>query len=152
MEARLNADDSQIAVLEAGQRAELRLSAYPGAVFTARVESISPSANLTSRTFTATVVPDSPDARLKPGMLVQGDVAAINRPSVLMVPEQAVITRGLENVVFVVADGKARRKPITAGVRGGGMVEVIEGLSNGDTVVVDGQAALNDNDQVSVVG
>lgn len=152
LEARLSADDSQVVLLEPGQSAELLLAAYPGVIFKARVESISPSASPTSRTFTAIVTPDSPDARLKPGMLVQGNIAAINRPNVLMIPEQAVVTRGLDTIVFVVADGKARRKPVTLGARGGGMVEVIDGVTAGETVVIDGQAALNDNDQVNVVG
>jgi len=152
LEARLSADDAQVVLLEPGQRAELVLSAYPGVVLNARLESVSPSASPTSRTFTATVIPDTPDARLRPGMLVQGNVAAINRPNVVMIPEQAVVTRGLDTTVFVVADGKARRKPVTLGVRGGGMVEVIGGVTAGETVVIDGQAALNDNDQVSIVG
>jgi len=51
-----------------------------------------------------------------------------------------------------VADGKARRKTVAFGIRGGGMVEVISGLTAGEKVVVDGQAALNDNDQVTVTG
>lgn len=152
LEARLSADDSQVALLEPGQRTELRLNAYPGVVFNGALASISPSANQTSRTFTATVSPETPDPRLRPGMLVQGDVAAINRPSVLMVPEQAVVTRGLDSIVYAVVDGKARRKPVTLGVHGGGMVEIINGLTAGDTVVVDGQAALNDNDQVTITG
>jgi HlyD family secretion protein len=152
LEAKLSADDSQVAVLEPGQKTELRLNAYPGVVFPAAIESISPSANQTSRTFTATAIPENADGRLKPGMLVQGDVAAINRPSVLMIPEQAVLSRGLETTVFTVVDGKARRKPVTLGVRGGGMVEVIEGVAAGESVVIDGQAALNDNDQVTIAG
>jgi HlyD family secretion protein len=152
LEARLSADDSQVAVLEPGQPAELRLTAYPGAVFNGRVEGISPAASATSRTFTATVIPDAQDPRLKPGMLVQGDVAAINRPAVLMVPEQAVVTRGLDSYVYTVVDGKARRKTITYGVRGGGMVEVLSGVTAGEKVVIDGQAALNDNDQVTITG
>jgi HlyD family secretion protein len=152
IEIRLNADDFQVAFLEPGQRADVRLNAYPNTTFPARVESISPSANLTSRTFTATLVPETPDTRLKPGMLAQAEVAAINRSDVLMIPEQAVIARAAETTVFVVQDGKARRKAITLGVRGGGMVEVVGGLSAGETVVIDGQTALNDNDQVSVAG
>lgn len=152
LEARLSADDSQVVLLEPGQKADLRLTAYPGIIFPAQVDGISPAANPTSRTFTATVIPETQDARLKPGMLVQGDIAAINRPAVLMAPEQAVVTRGLESYVFTVADGKARRKPVTLGIRGGGMVEVLSGLTAGETIVIDGQAALNDNDQVTVAG
>jgi RND family efflux transporter MFP subunit len=152
LEARLNAEDAQVAYLEPGQRAELRLSAYPSTTFTARVESISPSANLTSRTFTVILIPEATDARLKPGMLVQADVAAINKTNVLTIPEQAVVSRGTESLVFVVVDGKARRKVVQLGVRGNGVVEVLSGLTDGETVVVEGQTALNDNDPVTISG
>lgn len=152
IEVRLNADDSQIATLAAGQQAELRLNAFPGVVFNAKVESISPSANAASRTFTVTLIPEKLDPRLKPGMLAQAEVAAINRSDVLTIPEQAVMTRATETTVFVVESGKARRKVVVLGIRGNGMIEILSGLQAGEAVIIDGLTALNDNDQVAVSG
>jgi HlyD family secretion protein len=151
VEVRLSADDSQVAQLAVGQEATIRLSAFPGATFKARIGGISPSADVTSRTFTVTLATVEPDPRLKPGMLAQGEVAAIERRGVLTIPATAVISRGVESAVFVVADGKARRKAVTLGVAGGGVVEVLSGLANGESIVVDGQAALTDNVEVTVV-
>jgi HlyD family secretion protein len=152
IEVRLNADDSQVTQLEPGQQADIRLTAYPDTVFPARVESISPTSDTTSRTFTVTLAPEAVDSRLKPGMLAQADVAAVSRPGVLMVPDQAVLARGSESSVFVVVDGKAQRKIVGLGIRGNGMVEVLNGLKEGDSVVIEGQAALKENEEVTVSG
>lgn len=150
IEVRLSADDAQVTLIEPGQHADVRLNGYPGVVFPASVVSISPTASATSRTFTVTLALEAADPRLKPGMLVQADVAAINRPAVLAVPEVAVLTRATESYVFVVADGKARKRTVTVGVRGGGNVEVLSGLQDGDQVIVEGQTTLNDGDQVTI--
>jgi RND family efflux transporter MFP subunit len=152
IQVQLSADDGQVMQLEPGQRADVRLTAYPDVVFPARIEAISPTSSTTSRTFSVTLSPEAPDARLKPGMLAQADVAISSRPAVLMIPEQAVLARATENAVFVVADGKAKQTPVTLGARGGGMVEVLNGLKEGDNVVLEGQATLKDNDAVTVAG
>jgi HlyD family secretion protein len=151
-EVRLNADDTQVTQIEPGQAVEVRLNGLPDTVFTGRVASISPTASATNRTFTVTVTLDSSDNRLKPGMLVRGDVAAISKQGVITVPESALITRVTDTYVFVVASDKAQRRAVTLGVRGGGQVEVLSGLQEGDQVIVEGQTNLNEGDAVTVQG
>jgi hypothetical protein len=53
-------------------------------------------------------------------------------------------------MVFVVRDGRAVRRPLTLGAHHDGMVDVTAGLAAGETVVVQGQDALTDNQPVTV--
>ena len=151
IEARMSADDGQVTLLEPGQAASIRLNGFPGVVFPARIGGISPTASTTSRTFAVTLLLDAQDSRLRPGVLAQAEVDALSRAGVLMIPERAAIERATDTSVFVVVDGRARRRVVTLGARGNGMAEVIDGLSDGDTIIIEGQSSLADNDQVSVL-
>jgi membrane fusion protein (multidrug efflux system) len=69
----------------------------------------------------------------------------------LVIPEQAVMIRGDEHYVFVAEDGVARRVSVNLGSRMPGFVEVSDGLSPGDPVIVTGQDRLSSGDRVRVL-
>ena len=63
-------------------------------------------------------------------------------------PQKAV----LENsYVFIVKNGKAVKKPVTLGIQNTSMVEIVDGLSEGESVVVEGNYGLEDGATVSVL-
>ncbi len=61
-----------------------------------------------------------------------------------MIPEQAIVPRGDTLYVFKVVDGKVALTPVVTGLREPGIVEIVEGLAAGDTVVTEGQMKLRD--------
>jgi membrane fusion protein (multidrug efflux system) len=67
------------------------------------------------------------------------------------VPKDAVITEDAAQSVFVVDNGKARRRTIRIGYSDSANYEVVEGLKSGDEVVTTGQANLKDDARVHVV-
>ena len=69
----------------------------------------------------------------------------------LVVPEQAILNQGDRKYLFVVDDGVARRLEIQTGSREPGKVEIVDGLSANDRVVVTGQDRLSTGDRVEVI-
>jgi len=70
----------------------------------------------------------------------------------LMLPEQAIVPENEKHFVYVVADGKAQKREIKIGRRRPGEVEVLQGLSADDGVVIDGTQNLRDGVPVRVQG
>jgi RND family efflux transporter MFP subunit len=83
------------------------------------------------------------------GTPVQVEIAAEEHRNVVIVPIAAVVREGDQAAVFVVGDGKARRRPIQMGLADNANVEIVSGITAGDRVVVDGQAGLPDGAPVT---
>jgi membrane fusion protein, multidrug efflux system len=137
--------------LETGQAAELSLDAIPGQRFQARVQRISPVVDPATGTFKVTMeVPDQ-GGRLKPGMFGRFNIVWDRRENVLLVPRIAIGDDEAMESVFVVTEGKAERRAVRTGYTRGSQVEIIDGLSGDEEVVVIGQSGLRDGVRVDVV-
>lgn len=137
--------------LEPGQGAELTLDAIQGQVFRARVQRISPVVDPATGTFKVTMeVPDQ-GGRLKPGMFGRFNIVWDAREDVLLAPRAAIVDDDVSESVFVVADGKAERRPVRTGYARGTQIEIVEGLAGDEEIVVTGQSGLKDGARVEVV-
>jgi membrane fusion protein, multidrug efflux system len=149
--AYLHIPEREFRRLEPGQSAELALDAIPGQRFQARVQRISPVVDPATGTFKVTMeVPDQ-GGRLKPGMFGRFSIVWDRRTDVLLVPRVAIVDDDASESVFVVSDGKAERRTIRTGYARGAQVEVIDGLSGEEDIVVLGQSGLRDGARVEVV-
>jgi membrane fusion protein, multidrug efflux system len=149
--AYLHIPEREFRRLEPGQSAELVLDAIPGQRFQARVQRISPVVDPSTGTFKVTMeVPDQ-GGRLKPGMFGRFSIVWDRRPDVLLIPRVAIVDDDASESVFVVSDGKAERRTIRTGYARGTQVEVLDGLSGEEEIVVLGQTGLRDGARVEVV-
>ncbi len=148
--------------LQRGQPVELQLDALPGQNFSARVEAIDPLVDANGRSVAVrAVLANSANASLRPGMFARVRVVFAVNAQALVVPEEAIVPQaGKQFVVKVVAapagaasaSGVSKRQEVTLGSRSEGRVEVTQGLSLGDTVVVAGQQRLQaDGSPVKIV-
>ena len=71
---------------------------------------------------------DNPDEALKPGMFLSVRLEVTTKEDAVVVPEEAVVSEGLRQIVYPVKDNKVERRVIRIGQRQGGKVEVVEGL------------------------
>jgi len=93
----------------------------------------------------------NPDRSLLPGNFVSVELVLQRRANAVQIPTNAVI-RDLEGAyVFVVENDTARRRPVELGQRRNAVVEVVEGLAPGETIVSYGTQALRDGAAVRVV-
>jgi HlyD family secretion protein len=87
---------------------------------------------------------------VKMGMFVDAEILAAEREA-LAVPVTAIGASDGGATVMKVTDGQVARVPVTLGIREGAMVEVVSGLSEGDTVVTKAAAFVRDGDRIKPV-
>jgi len=150
--AKATVGEAQVADLAVGTPVKVTIDARNGQEITGTVARISPVATLPARTFTAEIVVPNESGLLKAGMFAKVELATRVHPNVITIPESALVMREDQKTVFVVgADNKIQQRLITPGYIGDGLVEVLEGLTDGETIVVDGQNKVKDGAVVSPV-
>ncbi len=144
-------DEKKIRFIGMGQNARVTLEAYPGEIFAARVTNISPIANPVSRTVDVELSIPNPNHRIKPGMYVEVEWVISTRAATV-VPLGAVVDRGGQKYVFLVADGRAKMNPVSVGAVAGDVIEILSGLKGDEQVITTGAGQLNDKDKIKIVG
>jgi len=141
--------ERQAGWLALGQPVTMTLASYPGEEWSGRVEYIYPELNETTRTTQLRIHFDNPDWRLRPNMYAQLEILAGDGEPRLSVPRQAVI-RGsrIDRVVMRMAEGSYRSVPVKTGMESAGRVEILDGLAEGDEVVVSGQFLIDSESNI----
>jgi membrane fusion protein, copper/silver efflux system len=121
--------------LSLGEKASMTLSYWPGRSWNGTVTYIYPSVDEKTRTVKVRAEVDNPKGELKPEMFA--DVTIHARPrTVLQVPDDAILESGTRNIVFVSeGEGKLVPREVSVGDRGAGVVEIRDGLKEGDVIV-----------------
>ena len=138
-----------LSTLQPGLTVEARSTAYADTAFAGRVSGIDTRVDSTTRSVAIRALIDNRDGRLRPGMFM---TVKLVRPEgqALMLPEQAIVPENEQHFVYVVADGLAHKREVKIGRRRPGEVEVLQGLTADDGVVVDGTLNLRDGVAVRV--
>jgi RND family efflux transporter MFP subunit len=142
------ASPTDAARLRKGQDVLLRIGALPGREFRGSVRLVNLTADPQTKKFDIEAAFDNPEGLLRPGTF--GDVVfeVESHTNALVVPQKAV----LENsYVFVVENGKAVKKTVRLGIQNTTMIEVLDGLAEGDSVVVEGNYGLEEGAAVRVL-
>jgi Cu(I)/Ag(I) efflux system membrane fusion protein len=135
--------EQDIGRLRVGQPARVRLQAYPGETFDGRVGYIYPTLRADTRAAQVRIELANPGGRLKPAMYAQVEIAA-GGGTVLAVPAAAVIDNGTRRVVLVdKGEGRFEPREVKLGARGQDYVAVLEGLKEGEPVVVSGNFLID---------
>lgn len=151
VEAILNVPEKEMIKMAPGHLAVVQVDALNKAQFEGVVERVAPEVDPDSGTFRVTVSLNNPDNVLKPGMFARVNVRYDSNEDTLLVARAAVVTQKDENAVFVVKEGQAIRQAVVLGYNMGNLVEIIEGVSEGDQIVISGQGGLRDGTSVRVV-
>lgn len=145
--------------LKVGQPVRLKVDAYPGRIFDAKITTIEPQIATDTRNIRVQATVANPEKILKPGMFVTTTVVLPDKPAVVTVPETAVDYTLYGDSVFVITekkeeDGKttlsAVRTFVQTGNRVEGRAEIVKGLKPGDKVVAVGQLKLQSGSAVSI--
>ena len=151
LEATLNAPEREIETLKAGQAVQLSVDALPGKTFPGRIDRVSPVVDSGSGTFRVICAFDG-GGLLQPGMFGRIRIEYDQRANALVIPRTALLEDGSAPAVYTVKADKAARVALKLGYVDGQWVEVREGLSQGDPVVIAGKAALREGSAVQVIG
>ena len=133
-----------------GQTLEARSRAWPDKRFEGEVTRLGSRVEPGSRNLRLKALLDNEDGQLRPGQFMTLRLDLEEREG-LILPEEALLTEGRSQYVFVVEDGKASRREIVRGRRTHGEVEIREGLSKEEKVVINGHDRLRDGDSVEIL-
>jgi len=133
-----------------GQESVVSLSYLPDRKFRGRVTYIYPTVDEKTRTARVRMEFHNPGYFLKPGMFATVELQAELEPSVLLVPDAAVLRSGQKNTVFVALDGgRFDPRTVVLGPRSeNDMYQVLSGLNPGEHVVTSGQFMLDSESQL----
>ncbi len=129
-------DEKSLAYVRAGQPALASADAFPARVFAARVTTIAPSIDRERGTVEVKLSVAEPPPNLLPDMTVSVSIEVDRRAGALVLPAEAV--RSLSSKapwVLVVRGARAERRSVKLGITGEGLVEILEGVSEGEPVI-----------------
>ena len=127
---------------QVGREVHIRVTAYPGTTFIGKISHISNAMDPDKRTVHFWAEVDNPAHRLKPGMFVEQTIVLEKMAEVLSVPLNAVIEDGGSRFVFVEHGSTYIKREIVAGSADDRYIEIKDGLSSGERVVIYGQHQL----------
>ena len=137
--------------LHRGDQVTLTADALPGREFTGKVNRIYPTIDPASHTFSAEILVPNGDRALRPGMYARVKVTFEVNHSIV-VPDVAVQKQqgsGVRAVYVVTGDDTVDIVPVTPGRHFGGEYEILEGLSEGDRVIIKGHSAVKAGSKVT---
>ncbi len=146
-----NVLEKDISLIRPGMKAKIQTEAYPERVFEGKVVRINSALELATRTLQAEIHVPNPSHLLKPGMFSRIEMALSEKPGTLTVLREALIEEGGKRSVFVVEGNQALQRPIVTGIEQDQRVEVLEGLREGDRVIIKGQGSIKDRSTVRVI-
>lgn len=143
--------ETWLAAVGAGQKIAARSDAWPDTAFTGEVTTVDTRLDARTRSATVRALLPNPERKLRPGMLLKV-VVDRGEQDVLQIPEEALVPLGDEQFVFRVDDDEiARRVRVTIGRRRVGTVELLDGLTESDRVVIEGIVRVRADNAVQVV-
>lgn len=142
-------DEKNLRVLATGQAAMCVADAYPSQPFPATVDFIAPSVDPQRGSVDVRLAVSPVPDFLRHDMTVSVNVQTGRRENALVVPNDALgAEQGGRARVWLVQDGRAVRREVSLGLRGLALTEITDGLRDGDLVLADASAQVEDGDRV----
>ena len=136
---RATVDEFDARQIRVGQEVRVALEALPGRTLRGRLYKISPAVSgerQEARTFNVRVALEEGKEFVKPGMSADVEVIVDRRQAALFVPSQAILEREGKKRVYVVAEGRARATTVKVGESNWSSTEILDGLQEGDRVII----------------
>jgi RND family efflux transporter MFP subunit len=137
--------------LESGMLADVMTEVLTGAVFKGNVKLINPRIDNQTGTVKVTVEVIDESLRLTPGMFVEVRIAIGAKENVVTIPRRAILYKQNKTYVFVMNRNLVSQREIQLGLTEEDYVEVTDGLTEGEVIVVVGVEGLKDGQRVDVV-
>ncbi|MDD8020048.1 MAG: efflux RND transporter periplasmic adaptor subunit [Acidobacteriota bacterium] len=143
--------ETEVSKIKAGREADIRFSAFPGRVFKGEVTAVSPIINKEDKTCSVFIGLNNQGEEIKPGMHAEIEIVTEIFPERLLVPQAAVLVRGGRPLVFVIENGLAKWRYIQTGQENEQYVEVLDGVKEGEPVIIEGHMTLAHDSAVRIV-
>lgn len=145
--------EAQVQNIALGTNVKVTVGALGNQEFSGVITRISPAAAAPARTFTAEVAIPNSQGVLRSGLFAKVSAPMETRKNVLVVPEGALVMKEDQKTVFRVSpQGQAQQVTLTLGYVGNGFAEVLEGIKDGELIVVAGHNKVKDGAMIQGAG
>jgi len=151
LKLKVTVNESQVASLKLGNTINVSSSVFPNKTFAGKITFIAAKADESLNFPVELEIENNADNSLKAGMYGTANFGSKQKQQLKIVPRNAFVGSVSSNEVFVVENGIAKLKKVTSGRILGEQVEIVDGLSDGETVIITGQINLQDGNTVEII-
>ncbi|KPJ60908.1 MAG: hypothetical protein AMJ46_04245 [Latescibacteria bacterium DG_63] len=145
-----SAGQTELRGLERGN--QVSIAASQGARVSGRVSSISSSADPQTRTFRVEIVADNSSGYLKPGAFVTGKIRTAHEENTVVIPLTCISSHEVKPTVFVVTENDyAELRPVRIGITNERSAEILDGLREGEHVILRGHELLAGGEKLKII-
>ena len=123
---------------------------FPSKIFKGSIKTINSRVDANTRNIFLVAEINNKENLIKPGMFLTVDINKMNNDSIL-IPEEAIAPRLGSQYVFVIKDNKALEVKVKLGSRVPGSIEILNGLQEGEVIVIQGVQKLRTRQPINVV-
>jgi len=151
LEINCSVSEYLIGSIKVGDSVSITAKAQPGKTFTGTIKSVSPAPGLGSFTYPVAIGIDAGQEGLMAGMFAEVHVTSNSKEGVIAVPSDAVLIKNGETQVVILNDRIPEYVKVETGLDNGEYVEIVSGLSEGQTIVTTGQHYVVAGEEVNIV-
>jgi RND family efflux transporter MFP subunit len=141
--------ESDISLVKEGQKVSVNVEAA-GGKFAGIVKTLSPVANAQTKGYPVKIEIINGDRKLRPGMFAEIQLVTKEKDNALIVPKDALITRGADKILYVIKGDTVEERLVQTGIESEDQVEIVKGLNTGEQYVTEGQQSLSDKAKVTI--
>jgi HlyD family secretion protein len=150
VKVKVNLSENAVVSIKKGAEVPVTINSL-NKTLTGTVASVAPKADPATRAFPVEIHLNNKDGDLKAGMVAVLDLQTGLSQGTVTVPVDALLERDGQYWVYVLEDGKAKEVTVKKGITDGQLVEITEGLQEGQDVIVSGNHLVTDGQRVKVV-
>ncbi len=150
LKLRFTLSEKDVGKVKPRQEVSLRVDAFPDKEFKGNVTTIYPSLEEKTRTLMVEALVPNPEESLKAGLFVKVILYTGPAKETVVIPITALLYEESKIKIFVEDEGRAKERPVVVGGKYGELMEIAEGLKEGEKVVVAGQQNLSEGVKVHV--
>jgi RND family efflux transporter MFP subunit len=151
LKVKLNVGESDAFLIKTGDEVNVSTDVYPGVIFKGKIESISSKSDEVHTYPVEIEVANQSAHQLRAGVFARIEFISMKNRNVLLIPREALLGSVKAPQLYVIENSVAKIRNITVGNNSGTSIEVVSGLSEGETIVTNGQNNLVDNVKVQIL-
>ncbi|HET6267591.1 MAG TPA: efflux RND transporter periplasmic adaptor subunit [Acidobacteriota bacterium] len=149
--ARIYLPEKEVFGLKDGEQVDLSLNSQKSVSFAGFIKQINPAVDPKTGTIKVTIEINNAPTSVRPGSFVDVRLVTQRHDNSLLIPKKALLEEAGEQYLYLIKNGVAVRKSISVGFQDEQFAEVLNGINQGDDVVVAGQGSLRDGAKTETV-
>ena len=142
--------ENEVPLIQKGLPAKVLVEELPGREFAGSITRFSQALDDATKTMLVEIDLENPKRELRPGMFAIANLGVEKHAAALLIPVEAAVVEKSGTFVFTVGDGRARKQPVKTGFNDGTSLEILEGLSPDQPVILVGKLVLSNGQPVNV--